>query len=84
MIPTFRTDAEAAAFAERYKPFRATLSKPIGPEYAERYGSRAMEAAERCRQAALAGNESRLHLNMMGLTLVLHRDCPSLYVTQDR
>lgn len=83
MIPTFRTDAEAAAHAERYKPFRAALARPNGPDYAATYGARAAAAAEQCRQAALAGNGHRLHLAMMALTLTLHRDCPRLYIRQD-
>ena len=83
MIPNFRADAEAAAHAERFKPFRAALAQPNGPDYANTYGARAAAAAEQCRQAALAMDDHRLHLSMLALTLTLHRDCPRLYLRQD-
>lgn len=51
MIPTFRNDGEAQAYAERHRPCDQARG-PLGEDYAARYGARAARAAQGCRDAS--------------------------------
>lgn len=70
MIPNFRNDVEAARYAEINEPYRTALARPNGPEYAARYGMPAAVAAERCRKAAITGDQRTFRLQCMALSLL--------------
>lgn len=77
MIPSFRTVADAAAYAEQHKPFRAALERPLPAGYAVEYGRHAYDAAVRCRMAARYGDMQRLHLGCLALSLSVNPPVPS-------
>lgn len=78
MIPTFRNDAEAAAYAERHHPYTRALG-PLNEDYAAQYGARAATAAQGCRDAFARGNARSLHVHGRALALVLFADQPQLF-----
>lgn len=70
MIPSFRNDAEAAQFADINEPLRHALSAQNSHDYARQYGRPAADAAERCRKAALAGDQRSMRVHMMAMSLL--------------
>lgn len=78
MIPTFRHDAEAEAYAERHRPFSKVLAA-LGEEYAALYGARAARAAQGCRDAFARGDERGLRVQAHALALILRADHPQLF-----
>lgn len=77
MIPSFRTVADAAAYAEQHKPFRAALERPLPADYASQYGRHAYYAAVNCRLAARHGDMRRLHIGSLALSLSVNPPMPS-------
>lgn len=78
MIPTFRNDAEAAAYAERHHPYSRALG-PLNDGYAAQYGARAWAAAQGCRDAFARGNQRSLNVHVRALALILFADHPQLF-----
>lgn len=78
MIPTFRHDAEAEAYAERYRPYSKALGA-LGEDYAARYGARAARAAQGCRDAFARGDQRGLRVHAHALALILRADHPQLF-----
>lgn len=78
MIPTFRHDAEAQSYAERHQPF-ARAHGPLGDDYVLRYGARAANAAQGCRDAFARGDLRRLQVQAHALALILFADHPQLF-----
>ena len=77
-IPFFRNDAEAAKHAALHRPFEHAFGpQPI--DYARRHGTRAAEAAGRCRQAAARGDQRALYLAQKALTTNLFIEKPELF-----
>jgi hypothetical protein len=76
MIPTFRHDLEAEAYAERHRPFAKAFG-PLEEGYAARYGARAAAAAQGCRDAFARGDQRSLHIRALSLTLMA--DHPDLF-----
>jgi hypothetical protein len=77
----FRNDAEAARFASLHRPFQS-LGDP--PDYASRYGARAANAAQGCRDAHVRGDARSLQINQHALALVLFADQPQLFDVPQR
>lgn len=77
-IPAFRHDAEAEAYADRHQPFSRALG-PLGDDYAARYGARAAQAAQGCRDAFARGDQRALRVQAHALALILRRDHPQLF-----
>lgn len=78
MIPTFRHDAEAAAYAERHRPFTRAQGA-LSEDYAARYGARAAGAAQGCRDAFARGDQRSLQVHGRALALILFADHPQLF-----
>jgi hypothetical protein len=78
VIPTFRNDAEAAAYAERHQPY-AGAQGPLSEDYAALYGARAWAAAQGCRDAFAQRNTRSLHVHARALALILFADHPQLF-----
>lgn len=73
---TFRNDTEAARFASLHRPFS---SIGAGGDYAARYGARAANAAQGCRDAHVRGDARSLQIHQHALALVLFADQPQLF-----
>jgi hypothetical protein len=80
-VPSFRTEADAARYAEIHRPFHRAL-KPNDAAYEVRWGSRVARAAESCRQAAIAGDTKSLHLRSIGLSITMQAVHPHLFVSK--
>lgn len=78
MIPIFRNDGEAQAYAERHRPRDQALG-PLGEDYGLRYGARAARAAQGCRDAFARGDTRGLHVHGRALALILFTDHPQLF-----
>jgi hypothetical protein len=78
MIPAFRHDLEAEAYAERHRPFSKALGA-LDDGYAARYGARAALAAQGCRDAFARGDQRSLQIHIRALSLVLITDHPHLF-----
>jgi hypothetical protein len=83
MIPHFRNDAEAGAYAERHQPYAQALG-PLSEAYAARYGARAACAAQGCRDAFARGDRHSLYLHGRALALILFADHPQLFEHRKR
>ena len=78
VIPAFRHDAEAEAYAQRHRPF-SKAQGALGHEYAARYGARAAQAAGGCRDAFARGDQRALRVHAHALALILRADHPQLF-----
>lgn len=78
---TFRNDTEAARFASLHRPFQSVGETP---DYASRYGARAANAAQGCRDAHARGDARSLQIHQHALALVLFADQPKLFDVQVR
>ena len=77
-IPFFRNDAEAGKHAALHRPYEQAFG-PLPFDYARRYGARAADAAQRCRQAAARGDERGLYLAQKALTAILFVERPEMF-----